>query len=258
MRLLSASDLLDIWERGAGGTPVEQALVILATVFPQAPRDVLAGLNIARRDAALFHLRELTFGPQLKGLSDCPACRERLELAFSADDLRSANILPAGELPPPGSEPADLHSAPVSFQLKGYRVSFRLPTSADLLDIAALAHTGRARQQLLRACLLSVARRKDQLSVDELPPEMEDAIIERIGQSAALANLTIAATCPACGHQWEVVFDIVSYFWSEINAWAVRMMHEIHALASAYGWREADILAMSAWRRQRYLEMIGA
>jgi hypothetical protein len=34
-------------------------------------------------------------------------------------------------------------------------------------------------------------------------------------------------------------------------------MREVHTLAAMYGWRETDILAMSAWRRQRYLEMIG-
>ena len=78
-----------------------------------------------------------------------------------------------------------------------------------------------------------------------------------LGQAAALANLTISATCPACGNKWEIIFDIVSYLWGEINAWAVRTMHEIHLLAATYGWREADILALSAWRRQRYLEMIG-
>ncbi len=253
MRLLSASDLLDIWERGAGETPVEQALVILAAVFPQASRDALAGLTIAQRDVALFHLRELTFGSQLKGLADCPACRERLELAFDANDLRSANLLPAGEVSLPDADPA------VSlFRSKGYEIGFRLPNSADLLKLAALADASQAREYLLVACIVSARHRKQALAVPELPTKITQGVIEQIGQAAALANLTITSTCPACGHKWEVVFDIVSYFWSEINAWAVRMMHEVHALASAYGWREADILAMSAWRRQRYLEMIGA
>jgi hypothetical protein len=78
-----------------------------------------------------------------------------------------------------------------------------------------------------------------------------------MGQAEPLADLSLAATCPACGHNWQILFDIVSYFWSEINAWSLRLMREVHSLASAYGWREADILAMSAWRRQRYLELIG-
>jgi hypothetical protein len=50
---------------------------------------------------------------------------------------------------------------------------------------------------------------------------------------------------------------VVAYFWSEINAWAYRLLGEVHSLASAYGWREEDILAMSPWRRHVYLEMVG-
>jgi hypothetical protein len=33
-------------------------------------------------------------------------------------------------------------------------------------------------------------------------------------------------------------------------------MREVHRLARVYGWREADILSMSASRRQFYLEMV--
>jgi len=67
----------------------------------------------------------------------------------------------------------------------------------------------------------------------------------------------LSLTCAACNHKWFVGFDIVSYFCTEINAWASRMLREVHLLASTYGWRENDILAMSPWRRQSYLEMIG-
>jgi hypothetical protein len=34
-------------------------------------------------------------------------------------------------------------------------------------------------------------------------------------------------------------------------------LNEVHMLAWAYGWREADILAMSSARRQFYLERVG-
>jgi len=253
MRPLSASNLLEIWERGLGRSPVEQALIILGAVFPQAAWEALTRLTIAQRDTALFHLRELTFGAQVKGLAECPACHERLELAFSADDLRSMDLLPEPDFSLP-----DAPAAVTLFRAKGYEVGFRLPTSADLLNIARLADEEQARLRLLEACIVSARHRKQVVSIEELPPGLVPDVIEQIGQAAALANLTISATCPACSHQWEIVFDIVSYFWSEINAWAMRMMREIHVLASTYGWNEADILSMSAWRRQRYLELIGA
>jgi hypothetical protein len=36
------------------------------------------------------------------------------------------------------------------------------------------------------------------------------------------------------------------------------VLREVHILASAYGWREDDILAMSPARRRIYLEMLRA
>jgi len=253
MRPLSASNLLEIWERGLGRTPVEQALIILGPVFPQAAWESLTRLTVAQRDTALFHLRELTFSTLFKGLAECPACHERLELAFSSDDLRSMDLLPKPDFPL-----SDTPAAVTQFRAKGYEVSFRLPTSADLLQVASLADARLAHQRLLEACIVSARHRTLIVSIAELPPGIMQNIVEQIGQAAAIANLTISATCPACSHQWEIVFDIVSYLWSEINAWAMRMLREIHVLASTYGWSEADILAMSAWRRQRYLELVGA
>ena len=44
-------------------------------------------------------------------------------------------------------------------------------------------------------------------------------------------------TCPQCSHHWHAPLDIVSFVWSEIHAWAVRLLHDVHALALAYGWR---------------------
>ncbi len=58
------------------------------------------------------------------------------------------------------------------------------------------------------------------------------------------------------GFVFSVAFDIVSFLWNELNAWAIRTLREVHILASAYGWSETDILAMSPWRRQFYLEVL--
>jgi hypothetical protein len=96
------------------------------------------------------------------------------------------------------------------------------------------------------------------IAASDLPPDIRGAIMDRMEHEEPLANITLDAACPACGHRWRIVFDIVSFFWTEINAWAIRLMREVHLLASAYGWRERDILAMGARRRQRYLEMVSA
>jgi hypothetical protein len=89
-----------------------------------------------------------------------------------------------------------------------------------------------------------------------LPDSVIQAVLERMGHADPQANLEIELSCPACSHNWQETFDIVSFLWSEITAWAIRILREVHVLASAYGWREADILAMNPRRRQAYLELI--
>jgi hypothetical protein len=64
-------------------------------------------------------------------------------------------------------------------------------------------------------------------------------------------------SCPVCSCAWSESFDIVSFFWSELAAWSSRMLDQVHRLASAYGWSEASILAMSPYRREVYLGRVG-
>ncbi|HXI74354.1 MAG TPA: hypothetical protein VNG94_02120, partial [Pyrinomonadaceae bacterium] len=83
-----------------------------------------------------------------------------------------------------------------------------------------------------------------------------DAVAKRMAEADPQADLRLDLSCPACGHRWQALFDIDSFFWSEINAWAQRVLTEVHALASAYGWRERDILDLSPRRRQFYLGLV--
>ena len=251
MHALSASDLLEIMDHGAGALPVQQALAMLGLAFPQAPAVDLARLPIGRRDACLLRLRELTFGSRLKGLADCPACHERLELDFDAGGLYDPAVLPVE-----GGMIGPVH-AESSFRVDAYEVTFRLPTSADLTTLTAQTEAAPARDSLLKACLVSVRKDGELVQEASLPSEVLTALEEKMAEADPSANLTVAVNCPVCGHTWQIMFDIVSYLWSEIHAWGTRLLREVHILASAYGWREADILALSARRRQRYLEMIG-
>jgi hypothetical protein len=55
-----------------------------------------------------------------------------------------------------------------------------------------------------------------------------------------------------------MLFDVVSYFWGEIEDWAMRLFRDVHSLAAAYGWSEREIIGMSARRRRLYLELANA
>jgi hypothetical protein len=258
-RPLSASDLLELWERGAGRSPVEQGLLLLQAAYPDLPACDLPRLTIGKRDAALMRLREQTFGLPLNGLAVCPVCAERVEIGLPLEELLAIH---AGYDDPPALT-AEAESNRLS--IAGYDLTFRLPDSADLMNASTPSAGGKtvadpdsARLALLEACLLEARHNGQLVRAADLPEAAIDALTARMDEADPLANVTLPLTCPACGHSWEVLLDIVSFFWAEIGPWAERLLREVHALASAYGWREADILSLSAARRQKYLELVGA
>ncbi len=244
MRALTAQQLLAVWESGQGRSPAERALALLAAACPATSLESLARLSIGQRDARLLRLREWAFGSQLAGIADCPQCGERLEMSFAADDIR------AGE--------ENESSEPLSLGVEDYELSFRLPNSSDLMAASNGGDRNAIKQTLIERCVLRASHRGAATMIAQLPESVVTAISERMVEADPQADVQLELDCPGCGHEWRAAFDIVSFFWSEIGVWAKRVLREVHILASAYGWREDDILAMSPWRRQIYLEMLRA
>jgi hypothetical protein len=270
MLVIPAAQLLDAWEQGHAASPGERGLLLLAVAHPEQPAASLAGWTVGRRDAALLALREQVFGPQLAALAECPRCDEPLDVEFPV----SAITLPApaaGDGSAPGDE-STLRDEAFVLEVDGYRLLYRLPTAGDL---AALGRNGGRdpARRLMERCLVEVAQVQAagvEGQPGDLAPALEAALPEpvlealasalagAVAQADPQAEIELSLTCPACGAQWQTPFDIVTYLWQELDAWAARLLADVHVLASSYGWSEADILALSPWRRQRYLEMIGA
>jgi hypothetical protein len=91
-----------------------------------------------------------------------------------------------------------------------------------------------------------------------LPVAVISEVISRMAEADPQADMEVELSCPSCGQRWQALFDIESFFWSEISAWAQRILSEVHVLARAYGWSETQILDLSPWRRQVYLNLVGA
>jgi uncharacterized protein YbaR (Trm112 family) len=244
MRPLSPSELLDAWERGVNEPPATRMLSVLAAAGAAVSADAVAALSVGERDRRLFDLREWTFGPQLLSVAACPACRERLEWAIDARALRGR------------AEPAA--TADLSLESRGYIVRFRLPNTIDLAAAADAGSVPAARGVILGRCLVEVHRDGEPVGAADVPIDVTDAIATAMAEADRSSSADIELTCPACGHHWTLLFDIESFFWSELSAWAPRILKDVHTLARAYGWREADILQMGQWRRQFYLTQIGA
>jgi len=240
MRTLPAAELLEIWERGVQGDPLSRMLDLLAAAFPETGRDELAHEPIGARDARLLSLREALFGPAIMSMARCPECGERLDLKFMVDDVR---------VPPSVGR-----DGPLRLRIGSYGIVFRLPDTMDLATCAGM-DIEEARARLLQRCLYEGRCDDEPISASEIPGEVAGHIIAAMAAADPQADLQIALICPACGHRWSIIFDIVSFLWSEIDAWAMRLLHDVHVLAHAYGWSEAAILLLSPQRRQIYLTM---
>jgi hypothetical protein len=238
MQALSGRDLVAVWESGLHASSAERALAILAACLPEARPDDLAALPIGERDRLLVAVHTATFGQDFQAQISCAACGQALEFCLPLTSV--------GRLPDAPFEPGR------EFQVNDVVVEYRLPDSRDLAAIAELSDLAEARSALGSRCVLAVSPEGEALSEPVL-----SALAEEMARQQPWADIAVDLTCPACNQRWQAPFDPATFVWSEIAAEARRLLREVHRLASAYGWREADILSMSTPRRHAYLELVG-
>ena len=244
MQAPSAAQLVGMWERGARQPWVDRALTLVSPCHPELTDSELRALTVGERDAGLLALRELLFGRALKSFAECPHCRARLEFSVDVNDLRS-------------SFAGCSNAARAELTLDDIRIRFRRLSSEDLQAAARCADVADARRVLLQRCVVDARRNGEPLAAADLPPACVEALSSRLAALDGAADIALDLRCVVCHHPWQLTLDIVRFLWAEINALAKRYLDEVHTLAWAYGWREADILAMSAARRQFYLERVG-
>lgn len=234
MQGLSAQELLELSDALPGRHPVEQGLVMLGYARPELDRQGAETLGLGERDRLLLALRAATFGQGLALRSDCPECGEAHESEIGPVLAREAG-----------------RPAPTVIEVEAGGEAYRLrpPNSADLLHLAAPAIEDPV-DLLLRACLIEPDEH-------DLDPEIAAALGGAMEAADPLADIVLAQDCTACSARWEEAFDLIGHFRAEIEAWASRLIVEVHLLARAYGWSENTILALPPRRRAAYLELAG-
>lgn len=250
---LTDNDVLSIRESGQKQSSVERALMILSVAYPDMTRAQLAALSIGERDARLLAVRERTFGATLDVFTCCPKCQQALEFSLATANLR----FPA---------PAGAHDIGQEFSalIDDVTVRYRLPDSTDMETIAACENTARARERLLDCCVLEIKNTQDKqkksVAKDEekFSPAFVAALARQMAEQDPQAEVLLNLQCVECKHDWQSLFDIASFFWTELETHAKRLLGEIYILARTYHWREQDILALTPVRRRWYLEMATA
>jgi hypothetical protein len=239
MRALSQADCLALWESGQTLHPLDQGLLAVHTAFPETHSESVADWPLGRRNRALAELRCVCFGRWMRGWTACEQCGEKLEFEVDGNAL-------VGSDAPERDETVEVDGK-----------VFRLPTSRDLARIASVHDPSLAAMRLVEGCLVS---REDAADVDwpEWTEEELDAVGERMAQADPLAEIMLHFDCPVCNASFDLDLDLATFLWSEMEGRAKRLMLDVHTLALAYGWSEAEILAMSPARRNFYLEMVSA
>jgi hypothetical protein len=172
--------------------------------------------------------------------AECPACGVRLEVGIPAERLLGH--------PGAGGPGAGLLEA------GGFSIEFRAPSTRDLLELES---SGGGAEALASACVTSASDANGPVDPGQLPKEVLEPLAARMLESDPLAEIQVDLECEGCGRRWPMLLDLPSFLWKEISARARRLLLEVDALARSYGWAERDILAMSGFRRQCYLELLG-
>lgn len=238
VRGLADATLLDVWERTVTLERPWRELALLAAACDEPP-ERLARLSIGERDRLLLAVRERTFGSRIDCETSCGWCQARLELSIDTAELSVAR------------RPVD--DADLELADSGFTVRFRLPDSSDVA--ACRDVPGNAAEHLLGRCVEVVDPPDASASVSTLPSRVRDAVAARIAALDPQAEMLLDLECPECARRSQATFDPAAYLLAEVEARAARLLREVDVLARAYGWREADVLALGPARRRRYLEL---
>ncbi len=188
-------------------------------------------------DAALLLVRSALMGDRIRADVNCPECGARFDVAFGIADYL------AHHRPHAARGVREFADEPGWFEFADGGARFCLPTGADL---AAVEGCERPERELAARCVR--------------PPDAPARLVRRIERAmAALApslNGNLRGPCPECGASVSLQFDVVRYVLAELRQEAEQLHEDVHLIAQAYHWAEADILALPRPRRTAYADLI--
>lgn len=233
------ADAAGLGDLERSGLLLRACVAALGTLVPPEP-SVLDALPLGDREALLLHLQAITFGERLDAVARCPDCGNLLDLDLAVPQL----------LLEPDAGPYADPARRLSIEHDGAALAFRLPAAADLLAVAGL-EPARAEAALVQRCLGSA------LPGDATPdPDMVAAVAAAMSAQDPQAEILLELHCPECGAAFGSALDTGTYLLREIDQHAAWLFAQVHTLALAYHWSEADILDLPHDRRMMYLALL--
>jgi hypothetical protein len=201
-------------------------------------------------DCFILRLRQLMLGDRILSDVHCqaPGCKARIDVSFGIDQYLAHNSTARGQSRGRGWI-AESTDEPGWFRIKDLRRAslssggtvFRLPTAADLQDVATRPD---ATAELTRRCIRVAPGSPRQR-------RWAEAAMESIAP-----NLTqnLHGQCPECAATVDIHFNPRHYCLRELRDRARFLFQDVDAIARRYHWNEPDILALPLMRRTRYAD----
>ncbi|MFD9452418.1 hypothetical protein ACFWBC_04900 [Streptomyces sp. NPDC059985] len=231
-------DLLLAEERSGLATAV--ALVGRRAIgpWPEGGGDFDArSLPVGDVDMLVADLRRERLGDRMIAEASCAHCGARIDIGFSiADHLHHHRPRPAR-----AAVPAEESGW---WRLRRAETWFRLPTTGDVL---AAGDGDRGHRTLVEACV-----RGDRSAGAVRAAERAMAALAPVLRGEA------EGTCPECTATVSLELDVRELCLEELAFLASGVLDEVHLLATAYHWRERDILDLPSARRISYAERVRA
>lgn len=237
--MVGAAVVLELWERGEGLSPPARALALARAATED---DGLEVLPVGRRDALILQLRRVLAGEGLDATATCPACGEVIEFGLDVAALLAR---------------AEAAAAPQPVEAGGFVVAWRSPDSRDVAAAAAAGDVSGAEAVLLERCVTSATGPDGGIAGSALPPAARERVAAAMAEADPLAEVLVDLSCPACTDGFVADLDVAAFVWEEVRARAQRLLHEVAALAAAFGWSEDEVLGLGERRRAEYLRIAG-
>lgn len=245
MAALDESRLLDVWEDARARPSVRRPLALLRIASPEASDAELGALRVGEAERRLLALHERLFGPALRGVCECSACGVPLEVHATTTALLAA-----------APDTGEAEASPVLVSCDGWRVECRPPTGADLAAAADATDAAAAHRALLDRCVVAAWCDGVAAPADHLPAFVVAAVAARMEEADPLGDVRLTLRCADCDAAWAVPFEAAPFLLARLDGWARGVMRAVHVLASAYGWSEAEVLALRPARRRAYLDLV--
>lgn len=167
-----------------------------------------------------------------------PDCDEPMDLPMQLSDFQRDDDPRELDCPVPGAPDLQV----------------RLPTGTDQRAWLAEGLGAGDPDRLLARLLVAAPGLWARIATADARESIEDALAE----ADPLMALELETSCPACGAQTLIPLDLEQTCLNLLAAEQPRLQQEVHRLALAYHWSEAEILAIAPARRRRYLALLDA